>query len=439
MSPLLRTCGTVFLLICLAGTVNTFGQNTPPAAPDTGLVWVNIISEFRGPKENVNLNGKILRNYSPLIIQDFSSAGVVLDDNGHVMTFLSYRWVDIQSENPRVEISNRNGQKLPGKLIGIDQSNGVAVVRATEGKPGKTAVCESCENKAGSVVLVPTARDFGAARFGETRMVLSGGGIGALTPGALVAPYSQPFSDISLPVLNREFQVVGLMTSQDSTDAGVVYPIKQLLDSARQVIKSGGTIRVGWLGIMLQDVPAGVSGVQVQGVESGSPAQEAGLRAHDFLLRYAGRPVENARQFIGLVQNSAVGSKVKIDINRQGTPMSLTAKVRERQAQAAQNRISLNSPRPLVGLDTTLLTPDLADVLQMPGQIGLLVTGVLPRTPAAAAGVLEGDVITAMDGQPIFDVASFASYWQSHSLGSRLVLTVLRKGKERSINVRLQP
>jgi len=423
------------ILLLPAGTTVAFGQNAPAVAADPNLVRVSIISEFYGPKGTVILNGKILRDYSPLIIQDFSSAGVVFDDRGHVMTFLSYRWIDIQSDNPRIEISYRDGQKLPGKLIGIDQRTGVAVIQATEGKLTKTTVCESCESKDGSIVLIPSARDLSTARFGETVVSLSRSGTGTRAPGTLLATYQQPFSDISLPVLNREFQVIGLMTSLDSTDTGVVYPVKQLLDSARQVINTGGNIRGGWLGIMLADAP---SGVQVQDIEPNSPAQEAGLIPRDFLVRYNSRPVENALQFITLVQNSAIGSSAKIDINRQGTQMSLTATIRERQAQAAPNRLSLNSPRPRVGLDTTPLTPDLADALQMPGQTGLLVTGVVPQSPAAAAGVLEGDVITAMDGQPVFDVNSFASYWQSHGLGPRLVLTVLRKGTERSINIQLQ-
>ena len=422
-------------IIIFAGTASVFGQNAPATAADPGLVRVSIISEFRGPKGNVILNGKLLRDYSPLVIQDFTSDGVVFDENGYVMAFLSYRWIDIQSETPRIEISSRDGQKLSGKMIGIDQRNGVVVVQATEGKLKKTTVCESCENKDGAIVLIPSARDSGAARFGEARVVSSGSGLGALMPGALLAPYPQPFSDISLPVLNRESQVIGLMTSSDSPDAGAVYPVKYLLDSARQIVKTGGDIKAGWLGIMLQDVPLGV---QVQGVEPDSPAREAGLIPRDFLIRYNNLSVENARQFISLVQNSTVGSSAKIDINRQGTPMSMTAKIRERQAQTVQNRLSLNSPRPRVGIDATPLTPDLADAMRMPGQTGLLVTGVLPQTPAEAAGVLEGDVITAMDGQPIFDVNSFASYWQSHGLGARLVLTILRKGTIRSISVNLQ-
>ena len=425
----------IFIITGFIATTLAFGEDGPSAALDPELVRVRIISEFRVPE--VLLDGKILHNFNTLVIQDFSSAGIVLDDNGHVMTFLSYRWVDIISEKPRIEILIQDGRKLPGKLIGIDQRNGVAVIKSTEGKLKKTAVCESCESEDGASVLIPfpSTLDFGAIRFGETRVVSSGGGTGALAPGALLAPYSQPFPDISLPILNREMRVIGLMTSMDSMDTGAVYPVKQLLDSARQVIKAGGNIKVGWLGIMLQDDP---NGVQVQSVEPNSPAQESGMIPRDFLIRYNNLLIESARQFISLVQKSAVGSSVKIEISRQGKPMNLTAKIRERQIQTAQNRLLLNSPRPRVGLDTTPLTPDLADALQMPGQTGLLVIGVVPQTPAAAAGVLEGDVITEMDGRPVFDEDSFTS-WQSHGLGSRLALTVFRKGTKRSIMVNLQP
>ncbi|MDR0842181.1 MAG: PDZ domain-containing protein [Acidobacteriota bacterium] len=444
-----RIFRAAILLSLLAGTTVAFGEISSAQAPsdeatDPALVRVSIISEFRGPKGMVELNGKVIHDYSPIVIQDFSSVGIVLDDKGHVMTFLGYRWVDIQSDKPRIEIATSTGKKFPGKLVGIDQRSGVAVIQATEGKLDVTQVCESCEGRDGAIVMVPTTREEDAPRFGERRVVAgvngNGNGMGTAasgtpTPGAFRLPMREPLADISLPVLSRDLKVIGLLTGQDSMDAGVVYPIKPLLDSARQVLKTGGDIRAGWLGIMLQDAS---SGVVVQGVEPGSPAEAAGLRTRDFLLRYNSRLIESARQFIDLVETTAIGSKAKIDIDRQGTPMSVTAKIQTRQAQASLGRLSLNSPRPLIGLDTVVMTPDLADALQMPDQTGLLVIGVVPDTPAAAAGVLEGDVIIAMDGQAIFDAASFASYWQSHGISSRLVLQVLRKGKNRTISVKIR-
>jgi serine protease Do len=246
---------------------------------------------------------------------------------------------------------------------------------------------------------------------------------------------NNPFPDISLPVLTRDHRVLGFIASRDPMDTGVVVcPIQQLLASAAEILKAGGDIRAGWLGIFLQDAPPGVV---VERVEPDSPAQKSGLSPRDFLVRYNGRAVQNSRQLIEFIQSSPVGSKAKLEINRQGNPMNLTALVEARKPQQTQNRLSLNSPRPLIGLDAAVLTPDLADALQLPGQTGLLVIGVFDQTPAARAGVLEGDVIVAMDGQPIFDAASFASYWQSHGLGAQLVLTVLRKGMERSITIQV--
>lgn len=424
-------------LLSAAGS-HAWAQVPPAADGDASphVVRVHIISEFRGPKGMVALNGKLLTDYAPIIIQDFAATGIVLDAQGHILTFLSHRWVDIQSNNPRIEISTNAGQKLQGKLIGIDQRNGVAVIQAIRGKLKETPVCTQWEAKDGAVVMAPVGRDAGTFKLGEAQVVSAGTGSEETKAGRVRLAVNQPFPDISLPVFTRDHRVLGFIASGNPLDDGVaVFPIQQMLESAQQIIKSGGDIHAGWLGIFLQDGPPGVV---VQRVAPDSPAQKAGLSPRDFLVRYNGRSVQNARQFIEFIQSSPVGSKAKIDINRQGNPMTLTALVEARRPQPIQNRISLNSPRPLIGLDTIVLTPDLADALQMPGQAGLLVIDVVPQTPAARAGVLQGDVITAMDGQPIFDAPSFASYWQSHDLGSLLVLTVLRKGAERSITIQVR-
>jgi hypothetical protein len=97
--------------------------------PQPPLVRVNIVTEtrFRGEFE---LYGRKIPDYQPRVIQVFPSTGAVIDDKGHVLTFLGYRWVDIQSAEPRVDVITSDGQKYAAKLVGIDESLGTAEMPA---------------------------------------------------------------------------------------------------------------------------------------------------------------------------------------------------------------------------------------------------------------------------------------------------------------------
>ena len=128
-------------------------QNPSDSSIEPNLVGVNIIVEIRGVQNAVELNGRQLTNYSPIIIQVFSSTGIVLDHEVHVMTFLGYHWVDIQDRDPRIEITARGGEKREGRMVGIDQSNGVAVIQLLNAKLRTTPICAQCEIKGGTRVI----------------------------------------------------------------------------------------------------------------------------------------------------------------------------------------------------------------------------------------------------------------------------------------------
>ena len=426
--------------------------------PELALVRVNIIVETRGVKDTVEVNGKLIANYSPTIIQDFPSTGIAIDDRNHVMTFLGYRWVDILNSNPRIIITPGKGQKWNGKLIGIDQSNGVAVIKLLEGKLGKTPVCERCEVKDGAIVMVPTVASPDKAEFQEAQILSVSTELGSLAPGALTMTLNRPLPAIGLPVLTLDQRVLGFIASQNPMDMEtVVHPISQLLSSAAKILKAGGDIRTGWLGVYLDVSDSSTSaGVRILRVEQGSPAQKAGLTSGDLLLKLDGREIKNALQFIQLVQNTPIGSKVNLDFVRQGHPKTNTALIEARKFPQHRGRLSFNltgtfdpegkaimseltppNPRLLMGLSTEMLTPPLAEALQMPGRTGLLVLAVAPNMAADRAGVLVGDIIVAIDGQPIVDPAGFTSFLQTHTWGTHSVLKVLRKGNERTIDVQI--
>ncbi len=430
----------------------------PEYAPDPTLVQVNFISEFRGGRDVIEINGSRIADYNPLIIQVFSSAGIVLDNKCHIMTFLGYHWMDVAGRNLRIEITRGAGQKWKGELVGIDQSNGVSVVRLLGGHLQATPVCRNCEIRDGTTVVAPMIGRRGTAQFYEARVLSVGTEQGFPGQNVWVMKMNRPFPDIGLPVLSADRRVIGFVASQDASGfRSVIYPISQLLCSAEKILQKGGDIRTGWLGVYIADSqPSGSRGVAIQDVEPGSPAEKAGLAPGDLLLRYDGQEILNAKQFIRLVENTPIGSRVALEILRGGERINLNSLIEARRLHPAQRRLKLSiptgfnpgvtaifaepkafNPQPLVGLDTVFLTPPLADALQMPGKTGLLVIDVVKELPADRAGILAGDVIVAMDGQSISDPLSLSEYLHNRDWDKQLELKIFRKGVERTVTIRL--
>jgi S1-C subfamily serine protease len=439
--------------------------------PGLSLVRVNMITTVGGTMDAVEINGRLISDYSPIIAQVFSTTGIVLDQRGYIMTFLGYRWVDVQDRDPRIEVTTEEGQKWKGILVGIDQNNGVAVIRLLGSNLKKTPVCAECGVKHGSIVMTPVARGTRLEQLREARVVSVGDGEEIQEQGRWTLTVSQPFPDIGQPILNSDQRVIGFIASQDPEGVrAVIYPISQLLSSADKIIRKGGSIQVGWLGAFVQDAKnAGNHGIGIQGVVPGGPAQKSGLAASDFLVGFDGHKIKNSLQFIQLVQSTPIGSKINLEILREGNPMTLTAVVEPFKPQPLQGKLAFNlpgfeppavgslrsavgaaakagvlapspedfNPRPLVGLDTIVLNPSLAEALQIPTKQGLLVVDVQEQSPADLAGILVGDIVIGIDGRPIKDLPGFSSYLQTLGWGAHLSLKVLRKGVEQSIPIQL--
>jgi serine protease Do len=450
------TLGALLALSVCSAVAGEEEQKGSKEQAEFTLVRLNITTESRGSSESVEINGKRIADYRPTIIQVFPSSGVVIDEQGHVLTFLGYRWVDIQSPSPRIDIFTSEGQKYKGKLIGIDQSMGVAVVLALEGKLKKTPICVRCEIRDGTTVVTPIVEGGVFQQF-KTAQILSVGPLtNAAEQGSLVVTVNQALPGVGEPILNTDHHVLGFVASQKpSSDdpmgvRSVVYLMSQLLNSAEKIIQTGGDIRTGWLGVYLAgDRLPSRKGVMITQIEEDSPAQRAGLIPQDILVKCNGKEILDARQFIQLVQNTSIGSRISLEVLRQGKPFELSTLIEARKPSEAPGKFVFNFPGtisipgqggvplPRIGIETTPLTPELADALHMPGQTGLLVLKVSESLAASQAGVLDGDVIVSADGEKISDPQSFASHIRLRGWGGRLVLKLLRKGVERTAIIHL--
>lgn len=132
------------------------------------------------------------------------------------------------------------------------------------------------------------------------------------------------------PLLNIYGQVIGINTAiinpTQAMNIGFAIPSNVAKRFIDQIIKSG-KVEKGYLGVYVQTVTESLakslglkvtSGVYVAQVEKNSPADKAGIKEGDVIVKFNGSPVQYAEELTSLIRNYTPNSKVKITVNRAG-------------------------------------------------------------------------------------------------------------------------
>jgi 2-alkenal reductase len=93
--------------------------------------------------------------------------------------------------------------------------------------------------------------------------------------------------------------------------------------------------------------------------------------------------------------------------------------------------------RPYLGVNFQTVNPRIASYYDLGANEGALVTRVAPNSPARKAGLQQGDVITAVDGQKIGQQQGLAELLNKHKVNDEVTLTINRDGKEQTVQVQL--
>jgi membrane-associated protease RseP (regulator of RpoE activity) len=216
-------------------------------------------------------------------------------------------------------------------------------------------------------------------------------------------------------------------------------------------------------------------GVGVTRVVQGSPAEKAGIRKDDVILRLDGENITSVRKLNRLVSEIAPDQSVKVSVSRGGAEQEVTATIAKRDnSRMAQDYFQVqprvwkwegnpkefkyfkwdfplgekfgfdfdkdgdltfmlgNSRR--IGVSTMQLNQQLAEYFGIAGGKGVLVTAVTADSPAAKAGVKAGDVITAIDGEAVDSPGDIARAINRKKDGP-VTLTVIRNKSQQTFQV----
>ena len=228
------------------------------------------------------------------------------------------------------------------------------------------------------------------------------------------------FGNSGGPLLNIAGEVVGINTA------------KLLLPQ----LKTGKVTR-SYLGMSIADVTEETReafglqearGALVQSVDSGKPADKAGIRHGDVVVEIDGKPIRNNRELIDYISYQPVGSEVKITVVRDGKRQTLTAKTAERPTDNEPDTTEPGELEPVrnkLGMSVQNLTAELRRVYNLPESVtGVVVTDVKNVSPAGEANLSEGDVISEVQGQRVSNTDDFRSIVDRIRSGQRVRMYV---------------
>jgi serine protease Do len=136
-------------------------------------------------------------------------------------------------------------------------------------------------------------------------------------------------------------------------------------------------------------------------------------------------------QVVGI--NTMVATQAESGVPAQGIGFAIA--INSAKPIAEQLVTTGRAVHPYLGIQYEWVGGANARQLQAPGRRGVLVVAVQPGSPAGKAGLQRGDIITAVDGQPLTDETALPKYVQKHKAGDTIQLTVVRNGQDRTVAV----
>ncbi|MBI3268924.1 MAG: PDZ domain-containing protein [Planctomycetes bacterium] len=234
------------------------------------------------------------------------------------------------------------------------------------------------------------------------------------------------------PLVNLRGEVVGI---NELGGSGMGFAIPSNL--AAQVLNQALTyaeVRRGWLGITVLPVRkiGRDTGALISAVGPASPAEKAGLQPGDILLALDDQPV-NVRFFEEvplLYQQFAemtVGREVAVTVLRKGQETKLKATVARMEKFRGEEEECLD-----MGITVEEITGPMALARRYTSTEGVIVTGLRPgqRLESARPAIQGGDVLLAIDGKPVKDLASFRTLIAAIGKSQEFVVAYRRRDEQ---------
>jgi serine protease Do len=263
------------------------------------------------------------------------------------------------------------------------------------------------------------------------------------------------------PMFDLNGNVIGINSaiySPTGGNVGIGFAIPaELARPIVETLKGGAKVKRGYLGIQLNPMDPGIfdslglpknRGELVAKVEPDQPAARAGIQQGDVIVKVNGRDVTPDETLSFIVSNLPIGSRVPIELIREGKRLSVTAVLAERPSDEklasivgggdgdddglppTDEKTTQQATQETLGLSVQVLTPVIARQLNLPAGIkGVVIGAVDPSSDAGAKGFQRGDVIISVNQRAVATPAEVSAVVKAAQAAGRAnVLLSVQRG-----------
>ncbi len=220
------------------------------------------------------------------------------------------------------------------------------------------------------------------------------------------------------PLININAEVIGINTfivsPQVAEGLGFAIPVNIAREIFSQLKETGRVVR-GYLGVILQPLDEELAhsfglkntkGALVARVMPDAPADKAGLKEGDIILKFDGREVRDIQDLQMKVAGTVVGKKVPVAVWRDGKEVLLSLTTGEMPSDEDMAKSAHDET--WRGMRVSAITSEIKERLDIAAdEDGVVVTAVDPGSPAEEAGINAGVLIKALDGKAVKNIREF--------------------------------
>jgi serine protease Do len=351
----------------------------------------------------------------PAIPQRGEGSGFIVSPDGYILTN-----AHVVADTSEVTVRLTDRREFTAKVVGVDTRSDIAVLKIDAKNLPTVKIGDPNKLKPGQWVLAI------GSPFGLENSATAG--IVSATARALPSDNYVPFiqTDVAVnpgnsggPLLNLNGEVVGINSQIYSRSGGYMglsfaIPIDVAVNVENQLIKTGKVTR-GRIGVAIQEVNAQLAdsfglerpkGALVSSVETGGPADKAGVKAGDVILKVDGKDIDRSAQVPSIIAAIKPGTTTDLEVWRDRAEKRISVKVvalQDEGQKTASRGSDEATPSDRLGLAVRPLEPQERRQVKTDG--ALVVEEV--EGPAATAGVQPGDIILAVNSSSVKTLADF--------------------------------